>query len=156
MKNMERPDVPPVRHPIVLFDGVCNWCAFWVQFLIKRDRRRTFRFAALQSDPGQQLLKAAGLPSDQLDTMVLIDGDKYYVKSSAVLQIMKKMDRLWPFLFVFIVIPPFIRDYCYDLGGTIGIACWADGPHASSAQRSLTTCFWNRDRHHSMLRCSLI
>ncbi|MBF8255200.1 MAG: DUF393 protein, partial [Anaerolineales bacterium] len=53
-------------------------------------------------------LKTAGLPSDQLDTMVLIDGDKYYVKSSAVLQIMKKMDRLWPFLFVFIVIPPFI------------------------------------------------
>ena len=117
MKIMERPDVPPVRHPIVLFDGVCNWCAFWVQFLIKRDRRRRARFAALQSDPGQQLLKAAGLPSDQLDTMFLIDGDTYYVKSSAVLQITKKMDRLWPLLFVFIVIPPFIRNFCYDLVG---------------------------------------
>jgi predicted DCC family thiol-disulfide oxidoreductase YuxK len=108
---------PSTRHPVVLFDGVCNWCSFWVQFLIKRDRRRIFRFAALQSDAGRQLLRDVGLPQDQLTTMVLIDGDRHYLKSSAVLHVVKKMDGLWPLLFGLIVIPPVIRDFGYDLVG---------------------------------------
>ncbi len=52
-----------------------------------------------------------------LDTMVLIDGDRYYTKSSAVLHVAKKMDQFWPILSVLTVIPPLIRDFCYDLMG---------------------------------------
>lgn len=108
---------PHIEHPVVLFDGVCHWCSFWVQFLIKRDRRRVFRFAALQSDAGRRLLKDVGLPQDLLTTMVLVDGERHYLKSSAVLHVTQKMDGLWPLLFGLIVIPPFIRDFCYDLVG---------------------------------------
>lgn len=116
-KSPQRRDPPRVPHPVVLFDGVCNWCGFWVQFLIKRDPQRRFRFAALQSDPGQRLLKAFNLPVDSLNTMVLIDGDRCYTKSSAVLHVTKKMGRLWPLLFVLKVVPPVIRDGVYDLIG---------------------------------------
>lgn len=108
-------DASQIPHPVVLFDGVCNWCAFWVQFLIRRDRRRTFRFTALQSDAGQRLLKGVGLSPDLLTTMVLVEGDRYYLKSSAVLQVTKQMDGFWPLLFGFIVVPAVVRDFCYDL-----------------------------------------
>lgn len=112
---MPRRDAPQIPHPVVLFDGVCSWCSFWVQFLIRRDRRRVFRFAALQSGAGQRLLESVGLSPDLLTTMVLIDGDRYYLKSSAVLHVTKKMDGLWPLLFGFMVVPTRARDFGYDL-----------------------------------------
>lgn len=47
---------------VVLFDGVCNLCNGFVQFIIRHDPAGRFRFAALQSEAGQALLAAHGLP----------------------------------------------------------------------------------------------
>ena len=63
-------------HPIVLFDGVCRFCNGGVNWLIDRDRAGTLRFAALQSEAGQRLLTKFGLPRDNFDTMVLVEGDR--------------------------------------------------------------------------------
>ena len=50
--------------PIVVFDGVCVLCNGWVRFLLRHDRRRRFRFAAMQSETGRALLSAHGLDPD--------------------------------------------------------------------------------------------
>jgi predicted DCC family thiol-disulfide oxidoreductase YuxK len=100
--------------PILLFDGVCNLCNSWVQLVIKHDKKGRFRFAALQSDAGQELLKKSGLPLSNFTSLVLIEGDKIYQRSSAALRIAKQLSGLWPLAYALIIIPPFIRDGVYN------------------------------------------
>lgn len=105
------------KHPVVLFDGVCNLCSGTVKFIIKRDRDGLFRFASLQSEVGAQLLINAGLDPGQLDSIVLCWGKKHYFKSGAVLRILRQLNFPWPMFYVGVLIPAFIRDGIYDLVG---------------------------------------
>lgn len=98
-------------HPIVLFDGVCNLCNGAVQFIIARDKHQDFRFASLQSTFGQQYQEQVG----EVDSILLVEEGQVYQKSTAALRIARKLNGLWPMLFVFIIIPPFLRDFIYDI-----------------------------------------
>ncbi len=100
---------------IVLFDGVCNFCNFWVNFLLDRDKKDKFRFTALQSEKGSELLRKFNLSTEDFDTFVFIDGDKVYVRSTAALIVAKNLPGLWKALYVFIIIPKSIRDFLYNL-----------------------------------------
>jgi predicted DCC family thiol-disulfide oxidoreductase YuxK len=99
---------------IILFDGVCNLCSGAVHFLIRRDPKGKFRFASLQSEVGLTLLKQARISSEQLDTIVLIEGDRCYTRSTAALRIAKRLPGLWPVLYIGIVIPTPLRNKLYD------------------------------------------
>ncbi len=59
-------------NPIILYDGVCGLCNRFVQFVLKRDRNDQFRFAALQSNFGRDVLQRHGLNPDALDTVYLV------------------------------------------------------------------------------------
>lgn len=100
---------------IVLFDGVCNFCNSSVNFIIDHDKHNRFKFAALQTEAGQALLKKHNLPTEDFDSFILVDGDRYYKKSSAALHTVKEFPGLWKLLYVFIIIPPFIRDIFYNI-----------------------------------------
>lgn len=100
-------------HSIILFDGVCNFCEAGVVFLIKRDLKAIFKFAALQSDAGQRLLKEFNLPTENLSTFVLIDDGRCYFKSTAALRVMTKLGGFWSLLSIFILIPKPLRDLFY-------------------------------------------
>ncbi len=102
------------HHAIVLFDGVCNLCSSIVQFMIKRDPSGKFVFASLQSATGQVLLQQRGLPTQKFDSFVLIEGDQYFLRSTAALRAVKFFPGLWKFLYVFIFIPVPIRDSIYN------------------------------------------
>ena len=99
---------------ITLFDGVCNLCNTSVLFVIKRDTKDQFRFAALQSEIGQSLAKKHQLDTTQVDSIVLIMKDKVFIKSSAALNISRYLKGAYPLLFLFIIIPSFIRNWVYD------------------------------------------
>jgi len=107
--------VKSIAYPLVLFDGVCNFCSSTVIFIIKRDPKKIFKFASLQSSVGQELLKKFNLPMDIFETFILIEGNDCSIKSTATLKIAKRLHRLWPLLYVFIIIPRFIRDFIYNL-----------------------------------------
>lgn len=98
---------------ILLFDGVCNLCNGIVKFIIKRDPAKKIRFAALQSDVGKALLEKSGL--GDMQTLVLIHGDKYYIKSSAALHVLKELGGIWKICYALIIIPRPIRDLVYDV-----------------------------------------
>ncbi len=102
-------------HPIVLFDGVCNFCNASVNFILKRDPKGVFRFAPLQSETAKRLLEKFHLPLDDLDTMVLIENGKAYTRSTAGLRIARHLNAAWPLLYGFIVLPRFFRDTIYRL-----------------------------------------
>ena len=99
----------------ILFDGVCNFCNASINLIIDRDSKGIFKFAALQSEVGQELLKKFGLKTSDFDSIVAIEGDKVYQKSDAALEIARRMDGIWKFFYVFKIIPPFLRNPIYDL-----------------------------------------
>lgn len=103
-----------LTHSIILFDGVCNLCNGAVNFVIKRDPGNVFKFTPLQEKQGVLLLKTHAVDTQKLDSIVLIENEKVYVKSSAALRIARKLSGLWPLFFVFLIIPSFIRDGVYD------------------------------------------
>ena len=100
-------------HQIILFDGVCNLCNGFVQFILKRDAKDVFRFGSLQSEKAQNLLKHKAPKALDLSTVVLIDGDKVATESDAVLLIAKKLGGVWSLCYVFIILPKFLRDAVY-------------------------------------------
>jgi len=100
---------------IVLFDGVCNLCNRSVQFILKRDKKKKFRFGSLQGKTGQEYLRKYHLPTDQFHSFMLIEGNVLYTRSTAVLRMLKYLGRGWQLLYVFIYIPQPIRDGVYSL-----------------------------------------
>lgn len=98
---------------LVLFDGVCNLCNRSVQFILKRDKKKRFRFATLQGDTAKRILAAAGLKADELNSFILVENGKIYTRSSGALRLCRKLSGAWPLLYGFIIVPCFIRDAVY-------------------------------------------
>ena len=108
-------DLHTIGHPVILFDGVCNLCSGSVQFIIKHDPTRQFRFASLQSEFGQHVLQQFNLAMTEFDSIILLEKGIVYTKSNAALRVVKKLTGAWSALYVFMIVPPFIRNVVYDL-----------------------------------------
>ncbi len=104
----------PVAHALVLFDGVCNFCNGSVNWIIRRDGRGYFRFAALQSEAGAELQRQYGLDLNALDTMIVIERGRVYTKSTAGLRIVRRLQSPWRGLYALIAVPRPVRDFLYD------------------------------------------
>lgn len=101
---------------IILFDGVCNLCNGFVQFVIKRDKNDVFRYASLQSEIGEQLISERGIDTKTIDSVILIEpGVAYYLKSDAALQIGRELKGYRTLSRVLILIPRGLRNIVYDL-----------------------------------------
>ena len=104
--------------PVILFDGVCNLCNSFVNFVMDRDGGE-FRFASIQSDVGAELMRDAGLSPEALETFVVVEGGtdadgKVYTKSTAALYVLRRLGLPYSLLYASIVVPSFIRDPFYD------------------------------------------
>jgi predicted DCC family thiol-disulfide oxidoreductase YuxK len=107
------PSAPFADTAILLFDGVCNLCNRWVHFVISHDAQAHFRFAALQSSVGQRLLEAHGLSGDRVDTIVLLENGRCYIRSDAVVHIAPHLSGGWRLLRFLSVVPRPLRDWAY-------------------------------------------
>lgn len=102
------------EQPIILFDGVCNFCNSAVNFVIKRDKKGRLFFTPLQGSTGRQLLKQYDLPLTEMNSFVFIDKGKAYTRSTASLKVCRYLSGLWPLCYGFIIVPAFIRNGIYD------------------------------------------
>ena len=102
------------NQPIILFDGVCNFCNAAVNFVIKKDKNKHIKFAPLQSGAGIQLIKQYGLPANVMGSFLFIENGKMYNKSTAALKVCRHLKGLWPLCYGFIIVPAFIRNAVYD------------------------------------------
>lgn len=100
---------------IILFDGICNLCNSSVNFIIKHDTREQFLFASLQSDAAKEILLQFSSKNLNLDSIILIETNTIYEKSTAALRISKNLNGGYKALYLFIIIPKFIRDWVYNL-----------------------------------------
>lgn len=83
----------PKDKKIILFDGICNLCDASVQFIIKHDNRDIFRFVALQSELGTQILKHIGVKAETIDSIILYEpGIAYYYKAEAAMRIARELN----------------------------------------------------------------
>ena len=101
--------------PVILFDGVCNFCNYWVNFAIKRDKKKKLRFAPLQGEAAKKLLYQFGLDTSTFSSVILIDNGKAYTQSSAAFRICKYLDGGWRLVYGLMIIPKFIRDFLYNI-----------------------------------------
>ena len=105
---------------IILFDGVCNFCNYWVNFVLERDKKDIYRFAAIQSVSGQAILNVIELRDTIIykvklpQTLVLIDGKNIYTKSTAALKVIKNLSGPIKLIYPFILLPKFLRDFFYN------------------------------------------
>ncbi|MCK7590952.1 DCC1-like thiol-disulfide oxidoreductase family protein [Subsaxibacter sp. CAU 1640] len=105
----------PKNKKLVLFDGVCNLCDASVQYIIKHDKSDVFRFAALQSDIGEQIIKEFKIDINKIDSILLYseeNGISY--KSTAALKIASKLGFPRNLMVGFLIVPAFIRNWVYD------------------------------------------
>ncbi len=98
---------------IILFDGVCNLCNNSVNFIIRRDIKSIFLFAPLQSNFGEVLTAKMNIPQ-KIDSIILISENKYYIKSDAVIEIIKQLKWYWRMLIIIKILPLKFRDFLYD------------------------------------------
>jgi len=101
------------QNPVILFDGICNLCSGWVQFLIRKDTNMKFRFAPIQSETGQRLLHTVGLENSNIETVIYLKENECFRESTAVLEILKDLGGLWTFASVLKLIPGTLRDGFY-------------------------------------------
>ncbi|HUH28064.1 thiol-disulfide oxidoreductase DCC family protein [Gelidibacter sp.] len=100
---------------LILFDGVCNLCNASVQYVIKNDKKDVFRYAALQSDVGQTLIKKFKIDTAKTDSILLYSPEKGIAyKSTAALKIASQLGFPRNLMGVFLIVPAFIRNWVYD------------------------------------------
>lgn len=103
-----------MNESIVLFDGVCHFCNYWVRFIIKHDKQKRFSFGTLQGNTANVLLTTHGKDASSLNSVVLIEKGKCYTQSTAALRICKQLSG-WPKMFyLLIIIPAPLRDIVYQ------------------------------------------
>ena len=100
---------------VILFDGVCNLCNDSVKFIIKNDKRNIFKFAALQGKYGIKIQNNYNINTTKINSIILVDGENTFTKSSAALRIAKDLRAPFFMFYVFIIIPVFIRNFIYDI-----------------------------------------
>jgi len=100
---------------IILFDGVCNFCNYWIGFIIKHDKESIFKFAPLQSEKGKQILNKLNLNEILYDSIIMISKDTVHKKSSAVFEIIKHLKGFIRIFILFKYLPQALTDFIYDV-----------------------------------------
>ena len=103
---------------IILFDGICNLCNGFVQFILNREKTDKLIFVSLQSKIGMALLKEYHLPLEEMpSSIVFIENGKAYTQSTAILRIARYLKGIWCLAPYLLIIPKPIRDFVYQLLG---------------------------------------
>ena len=111
----------PSPNPIILYDGVCALCNGFVQFILKRDLRDRFRFAAQQSEFAGSVLQNHGASAENLESIYLIldhgrPSEQLQTRSNATISIFRELGPFWRALAnLFAIFPRGLRDWGYNV-----------------------------------------
>lgn len=99
---------------ILLYDGECKFCNFWIALIQRQKAQNKFRYYALQSGKGKEFQSKFSIPQS-VDSILVIKNETVFVKSNAALEVAINLGEKWKFALVFWLIPKPIRDWLYDL-----------------------------------------
>lgn len=118
---------------IVVFDGYCNLCSKSVDFIMKRDKKSKFLFAANQSETGKQFLSRYNRVAT--DSVLFITDNKCYSESTAVLRILGHLGFPWILMQVFLILPLSFRNYVYRYFAARRYRWWGKRSSCRTANR---------------------
>lgn len=98
---------------VIIYDGFCNLCCGAAMFVKKRDMQKRFTFISRDSEEGKIILLNSGLSGKDLNTLIYFSSGQFYIRSSAVLHILKDLGGIWRLFYGFIIVPRFIADFVY-------------------------------------------
>ena len=98
---------------VIIYDGDCNLCNNTVSFIRSHNRRGVFDFIPLQSQKGQSVISKLMIPEKDRNTVIFLAEKQYFIRSAALLHILREMGGPWRYLYGFIIVPSFIRDALY-------------------------------------------
>ena len=103
------------KRRIVLFDGECRMCSGLARCVAARNPRGELELVPQQSDEGREILVRHGLPVDAMSTMVFVEEESAYTKSTGVIRVLRRLPWPWPLFGAFAIIPRVVRDAVYDV-----------------------------------------
>ncbi|GAC1420670.1 MAG: thiol-disulfide oxidoreductase DCC family protein [Flavisolibacter sp.] len=103
------------KQPLILFDGLCNFCNAAINFIVARDKKMHFWFAALQSEAAKPVLSKYDLADSEFSSFIFIDKNKAYWKSTAALKVCNQLPWYWKWTQIFWLVPPYLRDQVYSI-----------------------------------------
>ncbi len=106
---------PGAPRALLLFDGVCNLCNGFVNFVLDADSEGYFLLGALQSDAARPYLRTFDVDPEAIDSVVLIENGRLYTRSTAALRILRRLGAPWSLLYALIAVPAPLRDWVYDV-----------------------------------------
>ena len=106
-------EVGNIHKTILFFDGNCGLCNRSVKFVLRKEKNSELTFSPLQSEFAKKTLAPFNLDG-KMDSMVLLENGKVYLRSSAALRVTKYLKGLWPGFLAFLIVPPFIRNFIYN------------------------------------------
>jgi len=99
---------------IIVFDGVCVLCSRWIDFVLRRDQQGQYKFAAMQTASGRELLIEHGIDPDDPLSFLLFEDQKGYTDTDAIVRILRSFGSGWRFVALLVsIVPRFIRDPLY-------------------------------------------
>lgn len=101
--------------PLIIYDGICHLCNQSVNFILKQDRKRIFRFTPFQSSFAGNLLKDNSIDINVMDTVVLFIDGKFYSQSDAALKIALLLGGKWILVYPLYIFPKFMRNGIYNI-----------------------------------------
>lgn len=101
-------------NPIMLYDGVCNFCNRAVQFTLDKEADERMRFMTLQSDTGQEVLKRQKMATDDFSSVILLESGEYYFQTDVTVQSAKYLKSPWSYARYLKIIPAFLRNSVYN------------------------------------------
>lgn len=107
--------IPKTKKCIILFDGECSLCNYYVQFVINRIKKQNIVFVAMKSHKGKEILKKIEAKVNIEQTILLIENDKIKTKSDAILEIIRKLKFPYNILTFGYIIPRPFRDKLYQI-----------------------------------------
>ncbi|MFC2130771.1 thiol-disulfide oxidoreductase DCC family protein [Bacteroidota bacterium] len=103
------------ENPLIIFDGICNLCNSTIEFVIKEDKKKIFRFSSMQSVYAKDVLLNFRLNIKADNSVILIDKGKVYTKSTAIIRILKKLGFYYRvFAYLMFIIPAPLRNLLYN------------------------------------------
>jgi len=113
-EDLAAADLSELRHPLIVFDGICHLCTGFVRFVIRRDRGAWFRFLPAQSPRGEALYARMGLKSGDWDSNLLVLDGRVYTELDAFIEITRRFGGAWRLTPLLYAVPRTLRDWLYN------------------------------------------
>lgn len=99
---------------VLVFDGVCVLCSHWVSFVLRHDRQHLYKFSAMQTPTGRELLIRHNIDPDDPKSFLLLEDGRGYMDTDGIIRVLRSFGRGWRVLAMLLrLVPHFLRDPLY-------------------------------------------